>query len=66
MRVAGIAPTAIENLVSLWRQWGNNEDGANLAEYGLILALVTILSIPFVTTIGGTVAGFYADFAAAF
>jgi len=39
-----------------------DERGANLAEYAFILALVTVLSIPFMTQIGSKVFSFFASY----
>ena len=42
-----------------------DEDGQALVEYGLLLALIAVVCIAIVTTLGGRVSGTFADISGA-
>lgn len=57
-RARGAGSTLARNTFARLRR----EDGAQLAEYALILSLVAILSIPLLGQIGSTVFSFFASY----
>jgi Flp pilus assembly pilin Flp len=66
MRVAETARTAIEKLQPRLRIRPSEEEGAQLMEYVLLLALVAVVAIPARTFVGPIVAGYYTSAAGAF
>lgn len=66
MRVVETVRATMESLVSLRRLRGDEEDGAALAEYAFLLALVAVIAAPVLATIGPKVAAMYTSAAGAF
>jgi pilus assembly protein Flp/PilA len=38
-----------------------NDEGAALVEYGLLVGLIAVVSVGAVTTLGGTIAGYFTN-----
>jgi pilus assembly protein Flp/PilA len=53
------------NLVATLRQLTNREEGAGLAEYGLLLALIAVACITALTDLGTAVANTFGQITAA-
>jgi pilus assembly protein Flp/PilA len=46
-------------MISRFMAWVREETGQTMAEYGLILALVAVVVIVAITTLGGRIAAFF-------
>ena len=49
--------------VNKWRQFFENEDGAALAEYGILVAFIAIVAITAVTFFGSKVSAKFSQYA---
>jgi len=54
------------NLVATLRQLTNREEGASLAEYGLLLALIAVVAMGAVEVLGTGIEATFTEIAAAF
>ncbi|HOB75495.1 MAG TPA: Flp family type IVb pilin [Phycisphaerae bacterium] len=47
--------------INRWiRLWANSEDGPTATEYAVLLALIVVVSVGVIGSIGGRIAGLYA------
>ena len=52
-------------IVEWWRQAGRREDGQDLLEYALLVALIVLVAVGAVTTVGTTIKTVFRDVIAA-
>ena len=48
----------VKRLLSAWIR---DEEGASLAEYGLLLALIAVVCLAAITALGGKISGMFSD-----
>jgi pilus assembly protein Flp/PilA len=54
----------MNQFISRMRNFGNEEDGATMVEYGLMVALIAVVCLVAVTALGVNVAGIFQQIAA--
>lgn len=47
------------NLLGILRNFGNDEEGATMVEYGLLVALIAMVALVGVTALGGNLQSLY-------
>jgi pilus assembly protein Flp/PilA len=53
----------MDQFISRIRNFGNQEDGATMVEYGLMVALIAVVCLVAVTALGVNVAGIFQSIA---
>jgi pilus assembly protein Flp/PilA len=56
---------AMNKLASVKNFFSKKEEGAALVEYGLLVGLIAVVCIAAITTLGGTIAGYFSAINAA-